>query len=72
MRPGWSEEYWRRMDRETANKLRTLCPRCGSDKTYYNEKFKVWRCGACEHSFIVKGLRMGKPWWKKLFGRKER
>jgi ribosomal protein L37AE/L43A len=70
-RPGWYEENWRRMDKDTVRKIRTTCPKCGSDKTYYNEKFKVWRCGSCEHSFTVKGLPSEKPWWKRWLMRGE-
>ncbi len=69
-RPGWSEHYWKRMDKETERRLRTACPRCGSDKTYYNKRFKTWRCGKCEHSFVVQGFSNERPWWKRLFGRK--
>jgi len=47
--------------------MRTTCPKCGSDRTYYNEMFKVWRCAVCEHSFVVKGVPIGPPWWKRLF-----
>jgi len=67
-RPGWYEDHWKRMDRETARKMRTACPKCGSEKTYYNEKFKVWRCAACEHSWTIKGIGSGRPWWKRWFG----
>ena len=67
-RPGWNKEYWNRMDKETSRKLRTACPRCGSDKTYYNKRFGVWRCGKCEHSWTIKGMG-GVPWWKRLFRR---
>ncbi len=65
-RPEWYDEHWKNVDKATAKKIRTTCPRCGSDKTYYNAKFKVWRCGACEHSFSIKGVRGGRPWWDKL------
>ncbi len=68
--PGWNPEYWRKMDKETQRKLRTLCPRCGSSKTYYNRRFKVWRCGACENSFVIKGVTDGIPWWRRIFRRK--
>lgn len=69
-RPGWNKEYWDRMDKETARKLRTTCPRCGSDKTYYNKKFGVWRCGRCEHSWTIRGMSgENLPWWKRLFRR---
>ena len=70
-RPNWYEENWKRLDKDTAQKVRTSCPKCGCDKTYYNEQFKVWRCGKCERSFTVKGIKMDKPWWKRIFmGRK--
>jgi transposase-like protein len=68
-RPGWNKEYWNRMDKETARKLRTACPKCGSDKTYYNKQFKIWRCGRCEHSWVIEKLgreRDPNPWWKRL------
>ena len=68
-RPGWQDAYWENLDKETAKKLRTLCPRCGSSNTYYNEQFKVWRCGKCEASFTVKGLDDKSPWWKRIFRR---
>lgn len=64
MRPEWSDNYWKNMGKERAKKLRTACPKCGSNKTYYNRKFKVWRCGRCEHSFTVQGY--GAPWWERL------
>jgi ribosomal protein L37AE/L43A len=47
--------------------MRTTCPRCGSAETYYNERFKTWRCGKCEHVFTVKGLP-ATPLWKWLLG----
>jgi len=65
-RPNWHPEYWKNLDKDTSRKLQTTCPRCGSEKTYYNAKFKVWRCGKCEHSFQVKGLDRT-PWWKRLW-----
>lgn len=64
-RQGWSDEYWKTLDKEEARKLRTSCPRCGSTRTYYNSMFKVWRCIKCEHSFRVEGLE--EPWWKRIF-----
>jgi ribosomal protein L37AE/L43A len=64
-RPGWSDSYWKSLTKEEQRKLRTSCPKCGSTNTYYNPKFKVYRCIKCEHSFYVKG--MGEPWWKRLF-----
>ena len=69
MRPSWSDEYWKQMDKETARKIRTTCPQCGSSKTYYNKQFKIWRCGKCEASFTIKGLDDKVPWWKRLFRR---
>lgn len=27
------------------------CPFCGSEGVYYNEHYRVWRCGRCEKSF---------------------
>ncbi|MFH1032300.1 MAG: hypothetical protein V1767_07055 [Chloroflexota bacterium] len=69
-RPNWYNSYWRKMDKKTAEKIRTTCPRCGSTRTYYNEQFRTWRCGDCEYSFKVKGVRGKLPWWRRLF-RKE-
>jgi transposase-like protein len=66
-RPGWHDQYWKRLDKETAKKIRTTCPRCGSSDTYYNAKFHTWRCVKCEHSFVVKGVSGDTPWWKRLF-----
>jgi len=66
-RPQWHDSYWKKFDKETTRKLRTRCPRCGSSNTYYNQNYKTWRCGKCEHSFAVKGLGDEKPWWKRLF-----
>jgi ribosomal protein L37AE/L43A len=71
-RPTWYEDNWKRMDKKTAREIRTNCPKCGSDKTYYNEKFKVWRCGKCENIFTIKGLKMEKPWWKRIFKKDRR
>ncbi len=68
-RPGWHDAYWKRLDEETARKIRTTCPRCGSSNTYYNEQFRTWRCGRCEYIFTVKGLDHDKPWWKRILGR---
>ena len=68
VRPGWHDDYWKNMDKETARKIRTTCPRCGSSRTYYNEQFQTWRCSKCEHIFVVKGLDKV-PWWRRLFGR---
>ena len=69
IRPGWHDEYWKKLDKETARKIRTTCPRCGSSKTYYNEQFKTWRCGKCEYIFVIKELSDKTPWWKRLFRR---
>ncbi len=69
-RPGWHDEYWEQLDKDTARKIRTTCPRCGSSKTYYNKKYKNWRCGRCEHTFTIEGYGDGLPWWKRLFRRK--
>src|SRR5438105_2410548 len=30
------------------------CPRCGSDKTYYLAKYRVWKCGGCKKQFSLK------------------
>jgi ribosomal protein L37AE/L43A len=68
-RPEWHDSYWKKMDKETEKKLRTACPHCGSDKTYYNKQFHVWRCGKCEGSFTVKGYGDNKPWWKRIWGK---
>lgn len=68
-RSTWSDDYWKKLDKETARKLRTTCPRCGSTNTYYNEQYKTWRCGKCENSFVVRGVEDNKPWWKRLFRR---
>lgn len=68
-RPGWHDGYWKSIDKETARRVRTTCPRCGSPKTYYNKQFWTWRCGRCEHSFVIEGLGDKKPWWKRLFRR---
>ena len=66
-RPGWHDAYWRSLDKETARKIRTTCPRCGSAKTYYSEQFKTWRCGKCEYVFVIKGFGDEVPRWKRLF-----
>jgi ribosomal protein S27AE len=66
-RPGWNDEYWETLDRETARKIRTTCPRCGSSRTYYNKQFKNWHCGKCEHTFFIEGFDEKEPWWKRLF-----
>ncbi|MFC2063435.1 hypothetical protein ACFLS8_05805 [Chloroflexota bacterium] len=50
IRPSWHDEYWKGLDKETASKIRTTCPRCGSSKTYYNKQFRTWRCG--DKSFL--------------------
>lgn len=68
-RPGWYEGYWKRIDKETAKKVQTTCPHCGSADTFYNERFKTWRCARCEYIFKVKGYGDQRPWWKRLFRR---
>jgi len=68
-RPGWHDEYWDQMDKETAKKIRSTCPRCGSSNTYYNKQYGTWRCGKCEHTFVIRGFDDNKSWWKKLFKR---
>ena len=69
IRPGWYDGYWNKMDKETAKKVRTTCPKCGSAETYYNQQFRNWRCVKCENSFAVEGVGCKVPWWKRLFGR---
>jgi ribosomal protein L37AE/L43A len=69
IRPSWHEDYWRKLDKKTAAKLRKMCPRCGSANTYYNEQYGTWRCGKCEHSFVIEGVSDKSPWWKRLFRR---
>ena len=69
VRPQWHDDYWKKLDKDIARKIRTTCPRCGSSNTYYNEQYKVWRCGKCEASFAVKGLGDKASWWKRLFDR---
>ena len=68
-RPGWHDEYWDQMDKETAKKIRSTCLRCGSSNTYYNKQYGTWRCGKCEHTFVIQGFDDNIPWWKKLFKR---
>jgi len=68
IRPSWYEDYWEKQDKNVSNKIRTTCPRCGSSRTYYNQQYQVWRCGRCEHSFVIEGLK-GRPWWKRFFRR---
>ena len=68
-RPGWNDEYWKKLDKETARKLRTSCPRCGSADSYYNKQHRTWSCGECEHAFVVEGFEDKVPWWKRLFWR---
>ncbi len=68
-RPGWNDEYWKKMDKETARKLRSRCPRCGSSNTQFSRQYGTWRCGKCEHIFVVQGLGDDRPWWKRLFKR---
>jgi len=55
-RPWWRDDYWKKLDWRQEKKMRTVCPYCGSDKTYYNKKYKTWRCLKCEKSFFVEGL----------------
>jgi ribosomal protein L37AE/L43A len=69
IRPSWFEDYWDKQDKNVSDKIRTTCPRCGSSRTYYNQQYQVWRCGRCEHSFVIEGLRGRRPWWKRFFGR---
>jgi len=66
-RQTWHEDYWKKLDKKTEKKLRTICPRCGSSNTYFNERFRVWRCQKCEYSFAVQGFGGKKAWWKRLF-----
>lgn len=68
-RPGWNDTYWKNLDKETARKMRTSCPKCGSSNTFYNKKYRNWRCGKCENNFIVAGYEEKVPWWKRIFGR---
>ncbi len=69
VRPGWHDDYWKTLDKETARKIRTTCPRCGSANTHYNKQYGSWRCGKCEHIFTVSGFDEKRPWWKRLFER---
>jgi len=69
VRPGWHDSYWKSLDKETARKIRSTCPRCGSSKTYYNEQFKTWRWSKCEYIFVIKEIGDKVPWWKRLFRR---
>lgn len=66
-RPWWHDNYWENLDSERSRKLRILCPHCGSDKVYFNKRFRVWRCGKCEGSFTVKVVEGG--WGKQLWDR---
>ncbi len=68
-RANWYDDYWKNLDEAAARRLRTRCPRCGSTKTYYNQQYGTWRCGRCEHSFHVQGVKDKRPWWKRWFGR---
>ncbi|MBA7641130.1 hypothetical protein ES703_48803 [subsurface metagenome] len=71
VRPGWHDEYWEKLDKETARRIRTTCPRCGSANTHYNKQYQNWRCGKCENSFVIQGFGDDKvPWWKRLFRRR--
>ena len=45
------------MDWRQERRTRTTCPFCGSDRTYYNENYKTWKCLKCEKSFDVENLR---------------
>ncbi|MEW6034523.1 MAG: hypothetical protein AB1603_06690 [Chloroflexota bacterium] len=65
-RPWWQDSYWKRLQSQQSRRVRSTCPFCGSDKVYYNERFRVWRCGACERSFSLKG--MGGGWWRRMWG----
>ena len=67
IRPGWHDDYWKKRDKNSYHRKRSTCPRCGSADTYYNQHYKTWRCGKCEHIFVVKGLDDKAPWWKHLF-----
>jgi len=66
-RPGWNDQYWKHMDKKPRGEYGQTCPRCGSPNTYYNKRFKTWRCVKCEYSFVVKGLSDERPWWKRIF-----
>ena len=56
-RPWWQDDYWKKMDWRQERRMRTTCPFCGSDRTYYNEKFRTWKCLKCEKPFVVEDLR---------------
>ena len=56
-RPWWHDDYWKTIDWRQERRMRTTCPSCGSDRTYYNEKYKTWKCLKCEKSFVVEDLR---------------
>ena len=68
VRPGWHDGYWEQLDKDTARKIRTTCPRCGSADSDYNKQFKTYRCGKCEYIYVVEGYDDKVPWWKRLFG----
>lgn len=56
-RPWWRDDYWKKMDWRQERRMRTTCPFCGSGRTYYNEKYRTWKCLECEKSFVVEDLR---------------
>ena len=58
-RPWWHDSYWKRLGAQQSRQLRTTCPSCSSDKVYYNERFRIWRCGKCEGSFTLKVVEAG-------------
>lgn len=68
-RPEWHDSYWNKMDKETAKKMRSSCPRCGNSDTFYYKQYGTWRCSKCEHIFVVQGLEENTPWWKRIFKR---
>ena len=57
--------------REETSVSKKVCPKCKSNKIYYNTQFSIWRCGSCEHSF-VRPMYINKitdsEWWKGYFG----
>lgn len=55
-RPWWYFEYWNKLSWRQERKMRTSCPYCGNNRTYYNAHYKTWKCLVCEKSFIVHGL----------------
>ena len=56
-RPWWHDDYWKKVDWRQERRMRTTCPFCGSDRTYYNDTYKTWKCLKCEKSFVVEDLR---------------